>query len=97
MNFAQMLGQSTFGLLSDKLRLSTLLLLSTIIAAIVTFTCWGIAHDLVPLIVGALLFSFFAYGVCSLRARIGTAIGDEPTAALATFGVLVLWEGLGTS
>ncbi|KAL8644066.1 MAG: hypothetical protein Q9226_007955 [Calogaya cf. arnoldii] len=95
MSFAQVLGQLIFGLLSDKLELNTLLLLSTMIAAVATFTSWGIAHDLAPLIVFALLFGFFAYGFCSLRARMGTAISEEPTAALATFSFFVFCQGFG--
>ena len=71
------------------------LLLSTVIAAIATFASWGAAHDLAPLIVFALLFGFFAYGFCSLRARIGTAISKEPTAALATFCIFVFYQGFG--
>lgn len=55
----------------------------------------GIAHDLAPLIVFALLFGFFAYGFCSLRARMGTAISEEPTAALATLSTFVFCQGFG--
>lgn len=95
MSFAQVLGQSIFGLLSDKVELNALLLLSTVIAAIATFASWGIAQDLAPLIVFALLFGFFAYGFCSLRARMGTAISEEPTPALATFSIFVFCQGFG--
>lgn len=95
MSFAQVLGQSIFGLLSDKVELNALLLLSTVVAAIATFASWGVAHDLAPLIVFALLFGFFAYGFCSLRARMGTAISEEPTAALATFCIFVFCQGFG--
>ena len=95
MSFAQMLGQWTFGILSDKVGLNPLLVLSTMIAALASFTSWGLAHDLVPLVVFALLFGFFAYGFCSMRARMGTAVSDEPTAALATFSIFVCCQGLG--
>ncbi|KAL8995898.1 MAG: hypothetical protein Q9169_004472 [Polycauliona sp. 2 TL-2023] len=95
MSLAQVLGQCLFGLLSDRVDLNTLLLLSTVVAAVATFTSWGIAHGLGPLIAFALLFGFFAYGFCSLRARMGTAISEEPTAALATFSIFVFCQGFG--
>ena len=95
MSFAQMLGQWTFGILSDKVGLNPLLVLSTTIAALASFTSWGLAHDLAPLVVFALLFGFFAYGFCSMRARMGTAVSEEPTAALATFSIFVCCQGLG--
>lgn len=95
MSFAQVLGQWTFGILSDHVGLNPLLILSTGVAGIAAFTSWGFAHDLAPLIVFALLFGFFAYGFCSMRARMGTAVSEEPTAALATFGIFVFCQGAG--
>ena len=95
MSFAQVVGQLTFGILSDRVRLNPLLMLSTVVAAIASFTSWGIAHDSAPLVAFALLFGFFAYGFNSLRARMGTAVSEEPTAALATFGIFVFCQGLG--
>lgn len=95
MSFAQMLGQWTFGILSDEVGLNSLIVLSTMIAAVASFTSWGLAHDLAPLVVFALLFGFFAYGFCSMRARMGTAVSEEPTAALATFSIFVCCQGLG--
>ncbi|KAL8870067.1 MAG: hypothetical protein Q9174_003800 [Haloplaca sp. 1 TL-2023] len=95
MSFAQVLGQFLFGLLSDKVNLNNLLLLSTMVPAIATFTAWGLARDIAPLIVFALLFGFFAYGFSSLRARMGTAVSDDPTVALATFSVYVVCQGVG--
>ena len=95
MSLAQVLGQFLFGLLSDKVNLNNLLLLSTMIPAIATFAACGLARDIAPLIVFALLFGFFAYGFNSLRARMGTAISDDPTVALATFSVYVVCQGFG--
>ncbi|KAL8834869.1 MAG: hypothetical protein Q9176_007234 [Flavoplaca citrina] len=95
MSFAQVLGQFLFGLLSDRVNLNNLLLLSTLVAGIATFTAWGFARDFAPLIVFALLFGFFAYGFNSLRARMGTAISEDPTVALATFSVYIVCQGFG--
>ena len=96
MSAAQVLGQWTFGILSDKLGLNILILLSTIVTAVASFTSWGLAHDLAPLVVFALLFGFFAYGFSSMTARMGMNVSDEPTAALATFGILKFCQGIGS-
>lgn len=88
MSAGQVVGQWTFGLLSDKVCLNPLVLLSTLATALACSTSWGFAHQLAPLVVFAILFGFFAYGFSSMRARMGTAMSEEPTAALATFGIL---------
>ena len=95
MSAAQVLGQWTFGFLSDKVGLNILVLFSTLATAVASFTSWGFAHDLAPLVVFSLLFGFFAYGFSSMRARMGTAVSEEPTAALATFGIFTFCQGLG--
>ena len=95
MSAAQVVGQWTFGILSDKVGLNPLVLLSTLVTALACFTLWGLAHDLALLVVFALLFGFFAYGFSSMRARMGTTVSEEPTAALATFGILTFCQGSG--
>ena len=95
MSFAQMLGQWTFGILSDNAGLSSLMVISTTIAALSSFTLWGLAHNLTPLVTFALIFGFFAYGFSSMRARMGTAVSEDPRTALATFSVFVCCQGLG--
>jgi MFS family permease len=96
MSVAQVLGQFTFGFLSDgRIPLNILILLSCVMAAIASFTLWGLAHSLAPLIFFALVYGFFGYGYLSMRVRMGTAITGEPTAALATFAVFCFGQGLG--
>ena len=95
MSAAQVVGQWTFGILSDRVGLNPLVLLSTLATALSCFTSWGLAHDLAPLVIFALLFGFFAYGFSSMRARMGTAVSEEPTSALATFGILTFCQGSG--
>ena len=96
MGFAQMLGQWTFGILSDRLGLNLLIIASTVIAAIAAFISWGLAYGLATLIVFSFLFGFFAYGYSSLRARMGTTVSEEPSASLAMFGILVGCQGVGS-
>ena len=95
MSFAQLLGQTIFGILSDRVGLNHLLVLSTIVATVATFIIWGLARNIAPLVVFALIYGFFAYGFNSLRARMGTAVSTEPTAALATFSIFVFCQGVG--
>ena len=95
MSAAQVVGQWTFGILSDKVGLNPLILLSTIVTAMVCFLSWGLAHDLATLVIFSLLFGFFAYGFSSMRARMGTTVSEEPTAALATFGIFTFCQGCG--
>lgn len=95
MSAAQVVGQWTFGTLSDKMGLNLLVLLSTLATALACFTSWGLAHDLAPLVVFALLFGFFAYGFSSMRSRMGMAVSEEPTVALASFGILTFCQGSG--
>ena len=93
---AQVLGQWTFGLLSDKFSLNPLVLLSTLASAVAVFASWGPSHSLPPLIIFSILFGFFAYGFSSMRARMGIAVaGEEPTVALQTFGMFTLCQGVG--
>ena len=95
MSGAQVLGQWTFGILSDRMGLNILVVISTLVAAVASFTSWGLAHGLAPLVVFALLFGFFAYGFCSMRARMGMGVSEEPQAALMVFGVFASCQGVG--
>lgn len=95
MNLAQMLGQFTFGILSDHLPINLLILISTLVPAIAALTLWGLANSLTLLIIFALVYGFFGYGYVSLRVHMGTAITTEPTAALATFSIFCFGQGVG--
>lgn len=96
MSVAQVLGQFTFGFLSDgRIPVNVLILTSSAMAAVASFTLWGLAHSLAPLIFFALVYGFFGYGYLSMRVRMGTAITKEPTAALALFAVFCFGQGIG--
>ena len=96
MSVAQVLGQFTFGFLSDgHIPINLLILSSSAMAAIASLTLWRFAHSLAPLIFFALVYGFFGYGYLSMRVRMGTAITGEPTVALATFAVFCFGQGLG--
>jgi MFS family permease len=95
-SIAQVMGQFTFGFLSDgKIPLNVLILSSSILTALASFTLWGLAHSLPPLIFFALAYGFFGYGYLSMRVRMGTAVTREPAAALVIFAIFCFGQGVG--
>jgi MFS family permease len=96
MSIAQVVGQFTFGFLSDgKIPLNVLILSSSMMTAVASLTLWGLARSLSPLILFALTYGFFGYGYLSMRVRMGTAVTGEPTAALAMFSIFCFGQGVG--
>jgi len=96
MSAAQVLGQFTFGYLSDgKVSLNMLITVSLSVAATATFSAWGVARSLPPLIFFALLYGFFGTGYTAMWARMVTAISDEPSASQAIFGLFCFGKGVG--
>ena len=96
MSIAQFAGQFTFGYLSDKrVSLNVLMTVSLIVAATATFSTWGLARSLPPLIIFALLYGFFGAGYTPLWARMVTAIDDEPTSAQAIYSLFCFGKGVG--
>ena len=96
MSVNRVIGQLTFGYLSDqKKSLNTLLTLSASVAAIPTLSAWGLARSLSPLIFFALLYGFFGAGYTAIWARMVTAVCTEPSAAQAMFGLFNFGKGIG--
>jgi MFS family permease len=96
MSVAQVLGQMSFGYLSDgKLPLNLLAFASTVVAAAVVYGCWGVAHTFGVLTVFSLFYGFFGAGYTALWGRMGTAVSSEPTGAFAAFGCLNFGKGVG--
>ncbi|TKA67645.1 hypothetical protein B0A55_07984 [Friedmanniomyces simplex] len=96
MSISQVVGQLSFGYLSDRnLPLNILTMSSTLIASGAVYTCWGLAHTFEVLVVFSLVYGFFGAGYTATWARMGTSISSEPTAAFAVFGLLNLGKGVG--
>ena len=96
MSISQVLGQITFGYLSDrKLPLDVLTISSSLVAGVAGYTCWGLAQGFTLLAVFAVIYGFFGAGYTALWARIGTKISSEPTAAFTAFGLLNFGKGVG--
>lgn len=96
MSISQVLGQLTYGYLSDReLPINVLTLSSTLVAGAAVYACWGLAHTFEVLAVFAIIYGFFGAGYTATWARIGTTIASEPSAAFAAFGLLNFGKGVG--
>ncbi|KAL2434155.1 hypothetical protein ABEF95_014803 [Exophiala dermatitidis] len=96
MSISQVLGQMTFGYLSDRrLPLSVLTISSPLVAGVAAYTCWGLARNISLLAVFAVVYGSFGAGYTALWGRIGMKISSEPTAAFAAFGLLNFGKGVG--
>lgn len=96
MSIAQVLGQLSFGYLSDrKLPLNLLIVFSNIMSSIAVFACWGLARTFSLLLVFSMLYGYFGAGYTAMWARMGTRVSGDPTAAFAAFGLLNFGKGMG--
>ncbi|KAK5724355.1 hypothetical protein LTR15_004400 [Elasticomyces elasticus] len=96
MSISQVVGQLSFGYLSDRnVPINVLITSPTTIACIAVYTSWGLAHTFNVLLVFSLLYGFFGAGYTATWARMGTAISSEPTAAFTAFGLLNFGKGVG--
>lgn len=102
---SQFLGQVVFGYLSDRkksegrdgslLSIHTLMFVSSFVAGVAVLTLWGLAKSLAPLVLFALVYGFFASAFVVLYARMGTALTEDSTAVLASYGMFSAQKGLG--
>jgi predicted MFS family arabinose efflux permease len=96
MSISQVVGQFTFGYLSDKKSsLNTLIIVSLSVAGTATLSAWGLARSIVPLIFFVLLYGFFGAGYTALWARMVSTVSDEPSASQAMFGLFCCGKGVG--
>ncbi|KAJ8611511.1 hypothetical protein MRB53_037918 [Persea americana] len=96
MSIFQVCGQFVFGYLSDqRVPLSVLACLSTVVAALATFTIWSFAESLPVLILFAAVYGFFGPGFTALWGRISTATTDDVTAGPLVFSLLCFQKGVG--
>lgn len=96
MSISQVLGQFTFGYLSDKIaQLDVLIITSLTIAAASTFGLWGNAYGMAILVFYAILFGFFGAGYTAMWARMVSKIGGSPSTSQVLFGLFCFGKGLG--
>ena len=95
-NIASVLGQFTYGWLSDRnFSLNILLLSTSAVAAISSLTLWGLAQSLSFLILFAMIYGFFAYAYLAMRVRIGMAVAAEPNDSMTMFCIFSFSQGIG--
>ena len=96
LSITQVLGQFSFGYLSDhRVPLVLLIMTSTLVSAVACLALWGLARSLTVLILFALTYGFFGAGYVAIWARMVSAVSEEPTAALATFSLFCFGKGVG--
>ncbi|KAK1145791.1 hypothetical protein N8T08_004032 [Aspergillus melleus] len=96
MCIAQVLGQFTFGYLSDKrFSVNSLSIVCCIAAAVAAFVFWGLAKSMDFLIVFSLLHGFFSYGFGTLRVAMGRAVSEDQSTIFATYALFVFLQGVG--
>ncbi|EXJ91260.1 hypothetical protein A1O1_04370 [Capronia coronata CBS 617.96] len=96
MSVSQVLGQLSFGYLSDRrFSVNVLTLTSTLASATAVLTLWGLAQSFAVLGVFAIVYGFFGAGYTAMWARMGTAVASDSTAAFAAFGLFNFGKGLG--
>ncbi|TVY45278.1 Fujikurins efflux protein [Lachnellula subtilissima] len=93
---AQVLGQFSFGYLSDKrVSVNTLAITSSVISTFTTFVLWGMAKSLAMLVAFAIMYGFFGYGFSTMRVAMARKVSDDPSAVVAIFSILVFLQGIG--
>jgi uncharacterized protein YjeT (DUF2065 family) len=94
---SQVAGQFTFGYISDnkKVPINALIAVCASVAAVVTFSIWGLARSMVSLAVFAILYGFFGAGYTAMWARMVTAVSENPSASQPMFGLFCAGKGVG--
>lgn len=96
MSVSQVLGQLSFGYLSDRrFSVNVLTLTSTSVTAVAVLALWGLARKFPVLCVFTMIYGFFGAGYTAMWARMGTAVTSDGTAAFAAFGLFNFGKGLG--
>ncbi|KEQ92819.1 hypothetical protein AUEXF2481DRAFT_42503 [Aureobasidium subglaciale EXF-2481] len=97
MSISQVLGQFTFGFLSDRNNISTTFLaaVSISIAGASTLGLWYTSTHLPTLVIFSLLYGFFAAGFTALWARMTSSMTSDPAASPMVFGLLNFQKGVG--
>lgn len=96
MSIAQTLGQFAFGFMTDKkIPVSGMVIVSSLMGTISVLAIWGLAKSLGLLILFSIVYGVFAYAFASLRAGMGKAVSDDPSAVVAMYSILVFCQGVG--
>lgn len=92
-NMASILGQVSFGYLTDRFdNIHLLVFVSTSISAIAAFTLWGLAHSLELLVLFATAFGWFAGAYIVFWPRFGTMLSEDPQ---PVYSLMAFGKGVG--
>lgn len=96
-NCASVFGQVIFGLLTDRLHVTTVILISTVGATISVFLFWGLTTHLPLLIIFSLMYGIFAGGFTSTWSGIIRLVQKETQGSEtgSVFGLLAAGRGIG--
>ena len=93
-NFAQIVGEVGFGLLSDHVNVHVLVVACSTVASISTFLLWGFANSLGQLVAYAIIFGASGAAYIALWARMGTLFGEKD--APMVYSLMCAGRGLGS-
>ena len=92
-NLASVVGQLSFGYLSDRVNnVLILVFISTIISSIAAFTIWGFARSLEALIIFSVLYGWFAGAFVVLWPKFGSVLADDPQ---PVYSMMAFGKGIG--
>ncbi|RDW63423.1 hypothetical protein BP6252_10968 [Coleophoma cylindrospora] len=92
LNFASTLGQVGFGHLSDRFdNIFILVFITTFVSAVASFSIWGFAHSLAPLLAFAIIFGFFGGAYVVFWPKFALLSKDP----LFLYGLMAFGKGIG--
>lgn len=92
-NLASVIGQVSFGYLSDRVNnVLILVFVSTIVPSIASFTIWGFARSLEALIIYSIIYGWFAGAFVVLWTKFGTILADDPQ---PVYSMMAFGKGIG--
>lgn len=92
-NVASVLGQLSFGYLTDRVdNVHFLVFASTAMSAVAAFALWGFAHSLELLVLFSITFGWFAGAYVVYWPKFGSMLSEDPQ---PIYGLLSFGKGLG--
>ncbi|KAH7254752.1 major facilitator superfamily domain-containing protein [Fusarium solani] len=92
-NLATVAGQLGFGYLSDRVNdIFLLVIITTLVSSVATFTLWGLAHSLTPLVLFTIIYGLFAGAYVVFWQRFGSMLSDDPQ---PVYSLMAFGKGVG--
>ena len=92
-NFATVIGQVSFGYLSDRLNnILILVFILPFVSSVAAFTIWGFAHSLGALIAFSFVYGWFAGAFAILWPKFGSMFSEDPQ---PVYSMMLFGKGIG--